>query len=240
MRIPALFYALSMAVMALPAAAQTGVWLPTQIPANGIGSWWELRADGSTIRYWGALAEAHYRFDGTYLTVIPGGDRKDRPRFRLRFDRDRMYSRADQTDAPEVEYRRVGPTVSNSPLIGQWASVAVPKTGKPAMPGMTGPTDLAAINGDSISILRSFAPRESVYAVLHGYNDSSADYDIRLENHLTGAGVHITADRPFSRLVYWGSIHTLCPEPYIHVSVAPGETFTWTLRYEFYTLNTRP
>ena len=106
--------------------------------------------------------------------------------------------------------------------------------------GMTGPTDLAAINGDSISILRSFAPRESVYAVLHGYNDSSADYDIRLENHLTGAGVHITADRPFSRLVYWGSIHTLCPEPYIHVSVAPGETFTWTLRYEFYTLNTRP
>jgi hypothetical protein len=106
--------------------------------------------------------------------------------------------------------------------------------------GTTGPTDLTAINGDSISILRPFAPRESVYAVLHGYSDASADYDIRLENHLTGAGVHITADRPFSRLVYWGSIHTLCPEPYIHVSVAPGETFTWTLRYEFYTLNTRP
>jgi hypothetical protein len=139
MRIPALFYALSMAVMALRAAAQTGVWLPAQIPANGIGSWWELRADGSTIRYWGALAEAHYRFDGTYLTVIPGGDRKDRPRFRLRFDPDRMYSRADQTDAPEVEYRRVGPAVPNSPLIGQWASVPAPKTGKPAMPGMTGP-----------------------------------------------------------------------------------------------------
>jgi hypothetical protein len=106
--------------------------------------------------------------------------------------------------------------------------------------GMTGPTDLAAIGGDSISLLRPFAPRESVYAVLHGYGDSPRDYDIRLENHLTGAGVHITADRPFSKLVYWGSIHTLCPEPYIHVSVAPGETFTWTLRYEFYTLNKRP
>jgi hypothetical protein len=106
--------------------------------------------------------------------------------------------------------------------------------------GMTGPTDLAAIGGDSISLLRPFAPRESVYAVLHGYGDSPRDYDIRLENHLTGAGVHITADKPFSKLVYWGSIHTLCPEPYIHVSVAPGETFNWTLRYEFYTLNNRP
>jgi hypothetical protein len=99
--------------------------------------------------------------------------------------------------------------------------------------------DLAAIRGDSITILRPFAPRESVYAVLHGYKDTPADYDIRLENHLTGAAVHIRADRPFSRLVYWGSVKTLCPEPYIHVSVAPGETFTWTIRYEFYTLKPR-
>jgi hypothetical protein len=105
--------------------------------------------------------------------------------------------------------------------------------------GMTGPSGLAAINGDSISILRPFVQREYVYAVLHGYGDSPSDYDIRLENHIKGVGVRITADRPISKLPYWGSIHTLCPEPYIHISVAPGETFTWTLRYEFYTLNPR-
>jgi hypothetical protein len=105
--------------------------------------------------------------------------------------------------------------------------------------GMTGPTGLAAINGDSISILRPFDNRESVYAVLHGYAGTPADYDIRLEDHLTGAGIRIRADRPLSKLVYWASIHTLCPEPYIHVSVAPGETFTWIIRYELYTLNPR-
>jgi hypothetical protein len=99
--------------------------------------------------------------------------------------------------------------------------------------------DLAAIRGDSITILRPFGTGESVYAVLHGYGDSPADYDIRLENHLTGAAVRIRADRPFSRLVYWGSVKTLCPEPFIHISVAPGETFSWTIRYEFYTLNPR-
>lgn len=97
--------------------------------------------------------------------------------------------------------------------------------------------DLAAIRGDSITILRPFGTGESVYAVLHGYGNTPADYDIRLENHVTGAAVRIRADRPFSRLVYWGSVKTLCPEPYIHISVAPGETFTWTIRYEFYTLN---
>ena len=97
--------------------------------------------------------------------------------------------------------------------------------------------DLAAIRGDSIAILRPFGVHESVYAVLHGYGDSAADYDIRLENHITGAAVRIRADRPFSKLVYWGSVKTLCPEPYIHVSVAPGETFSWTLYYDFYIVN---
>jgi hypothetical protein len=97
--------------------------------------------------------------------------------------------------------------------------------------------DLAAIRGDSISILRPFGTRESVYAVLHGYGNTAADYDIRLEDRITGAAVRIRADRPFSKLVYWGSVKTLCPEPYIHVSVAPGETFSWTLYYDFYLVN---
>jgi hypothetical protein len=103
--------------------------------------------------------------------------------------------------------------------------------------GMTGPSDLAAISGDSISILRSFVQREYVYAVLHGYGQTAGDYDIRLENRIKGVGVRIRGDRPISKLPYWGSIHTLCPEPYIHISVAPGERFTWTLHYEFYTIN---
>ncbi len=155
--------------MALPAAAQTGVWLPKQIPANGLGSWWELRADGSATREWGALAEAHYTFDGTYLTVIPGGDRKDRPRFRLRFDRDRMFSRADQPNAPEAEYRRVGPAAPNSPLIGEWASVAAPPTGKPAMPGMNHPpTDLPSF--------RTFTS-DGLYQVRVVYNTRQGHWD---------------------------------------------------------------
>jgi hypothetical protein len=97
--------------------------------------------------------------------------------------------------------------------------------------------ELAVIRGDSISIVRSFGPRESVYAVLHGYGATASDYDIRLENHITGAAVRIHTDRPLSKLVFWGSVKTLCPEPYIHVSVAPGASFTWTLYYDFYTVN---
>jgi len=94
--------------------------------------------------------------------------------------------------------------------------------------------DLTAIRGDSIVLLRQLADRESVYAVLHGYGGQPNDYDIRLENHVTGAGLRITCDRPLSKLVYWGSPKALCPEPYIRVKVQPGETFTWRILYEFY------
>jgi hypothetical protein len=96
--------------------------------------------------------------------------------------------------------------------------------------------ELAAIQGNSIVLLRQLAGGESVYAVLHGYGDQSRDYDIRLENHNTGAGLRITSDRPLSKLVYWGSPKTLCPEPYIRVTVQPGEIFSWRIAYEFYTL----
>jgi hypothetical protein len=97
--------------------------------------------------------------------------------------------------------------------------------------------DLAAIAGDSIAVLRSFKGHESVYAVLHGYDNSAANYDIRLEDHTSSAAVRITADKPLGKMVFWGSLKVLCPEPYIHISVPPGETFTWTFHYTFYTLN---
>jgi len=97
--------------------------------------------------------------------------------------------------------------------------------------------DLAVIRGDSISILRRLKINESMYAILHGYGPMASDYDIRLENHITGAAVRIRADRPLSKLIYWGSVKTLCPEPYIHVNVEPGRTLSWTLYYDLYTVN---
>lgn len=107
-----------------------------------------------------------------------------------------------------------------------------------ASEGARGFGELAAIQGNSIVLLRQLADGESIYAVLHGYGGESSDYDIRLENHNTGAGLRIRSDRPLSKLVCWGSVKTLCPEPYIHVKAEPGKTFTWRITYDFY--STKP
>ena len=103
----------------------------------------------------------------------------------------------------------------------------------PDTSGSRGPRNLTAISGDSIVVLRRFVGRESVFAVLRGFDSTAADYDILLQNPITGASVHVRGDRPLSRLVYWGYHNTLCPEPYIHIRVEPGQSFTWTLSYTF-------
>ncbi len=73
------------------------------------------------------------------------------------------------------------------------------------------------------------------YRSLTGFSESAKDYDIKIENHKTGAAVRITGDRPLSKIVFWSAPRTVCPEPYIHLMIQPGETVTWKINYQFYT-----
>ena len=87
---------------------------------------------------------------------------------------------------------------------------------------------IADIGDSAISFIKNPEGKEQVYAVLEGYGA----YDIK--EHNKTCGVHITCDRPLSRMVFWGSARTATPEPYIQVDVPPGKTFGWTIDYVFY------
>jgi len=100
----------------------------------------------------------------------------------------------------------------------------------------TAESPLAIINGQQIEYLRELQPRETVsFGEIRGYSNSIKDYDFRIENRKTGAGVKITGNRSISKIIYWSSATTQCPEPYIDISIQPGETFSWTITYDFYT-----
>jgi hypothetical protein len=72
------------------------------------------------------------------------------------------------------------------------------------------------------------------YRSLQGYGNTAKDYDISIENYKTGAAVRITGDQPLSKLAFWSAPKTVCPEPFIHISIKPGETFKWNIYYQFY------
>lgn len=96
--------------------------------------------------------------------------------------------------------------------------------------------DLAMIVGDKITFVNELKEKQYVFYGLNGFGNSHKDYDIRIENQKTKAGVRITSDRPLSKLAFWSSNKTLSPEPYTQINIEPGETFHWDIIYEFYIL----
>ena len=95
---------------------------------------------------------------------------------------------------------------------------------------------LTNINGQQIEFISELSQRQTVFwEELQGHSKSVKDYDFRIENKKTGAGVRITGDRPVSKIVFWSSATTQCPEPYIDINVEPGKAFSWTITYDFYT-----
>lgn len=96
---------------------------------------------------------------------------------------------------------------------------------------------LGKIQDNQIIFLKELSQNDHLfYQSLTGFSDSAKDYDIKIENHKTGAAVRITSDQPLFKIVFWSAQTTLCPEPYIHVKVNPGEEFSWKIFYEFYTV----
>ena len=95
---------------------------------------------------------------------------------------------------------------------------------------------LARVDSNRIIYIRKLSKGESVYSAgLEGFGKSPEHYDIKIENLKTGAGVRIRSDSSLEKLVFWSSSTTYCPEPYIKLSIEPGQAVTWKIFYEFYT-----
>jgi len=93
----------------------------------------------------------------------------------------------------------------------------------------------AEIRASSSSTCGNWPRGEFVFSPA-GLWKSAQDYDIRIENRKTGAGVRIQGDRPLSDLLFWSVRTTLCPEPYITLKVDPGQESSWVITYTFYTV----
>jgi hypothetical protein len=99
-----------------------------------------------------------------------------------------------------------------------------------------GTGNFGKIEGNEISYQKDLLQNQHLqYLSIQGFGATSKDYDIRVEDHRTGAAVRITSDQPLSRLAFWSTSVTLCPEPYIAIKVNPGDTYRWKIFYEFYT-----
>jgi hypothetical protein len=94
---------------------------------------------------------------------------------------------------------------------------------------------LASPQGNKLVYSKVLEGSECYQASFTGFGADAKDNDIRIENKKVGAGVHITGDRPLTRLGYWSIRTVVAPEPYIDLNIEPGQQFAWTYTYDYYT-----
>lgn len=94
---------------------------------------------------------------------------------------------------------------------------------------------LAEVDEHSLTYLDTPPAGESVRMDLSGFGNSAEDYDFHAFHQDLGAGVRITGDQPMSQAVLWSVAPVMSVEPFVAMSLAPGQSHSWSYRYEFYT-----
>jgi hypothetical protein len=94
----------------------------------------------------------------------------------------------------------------------------------------------AEVRGQEIVFPHILEGKNGVFSELGGAQEQKKDYDLRIENLKTGAGVHITSDQVLDHINFWAISTVAAAEPYIHLHIAPGTEAHWMIRYDFYTL----
>tara|TARA_B100000809_G_scaffold141837_1_gene139395 strand:+ start:26878 stop:27861 length:984 start_codon:yes stop_codon:yes gene_type:complete len=121
--------------------------------------------------------------------------------------------------------------------IGKGYVVKFPYTIEPKG-SIIGIDEFAKISTNKIEFIETIPDGKKVYIQsVGGFDPESKHYEFSIENRNTGAGVKVVGNKPLTKLVFWSSTKTLCPEPYFNIEAKPGETIYWDITYTFYNLN---
>jgi hypothetical protein len=95
---------------------------------------------------------------------------------------------------------------------------------------------LGEIRGKELTFPKNLQGSDTFYTELAGFGKQPADYEIRVENRKSGAGVLIRGDRPLVNLGVWAVRTVVAPEPYVEIEAASGAEARWKYTYQFYTI----
>lgn len=97
---------------------------------------------------------------------------------------------------------------------------------------------LAKADGNAIRFLAPVPAGTTVESRITGFGDSAGNYDFTISDSRTGLGQRIRGDRPLESLNFWSVNRALGWEPYVAISLQPGQTMRWRYRYDFFATDT--
>ena len=96
--------------------------------------------------------------------------------------------------------------------------------------------ELAAIEGNKVVYKKTLAGEDVVSFPITGFGETASDHEIRVENRALKAGVSMRGDKPLKSVSLWSIRSNISVEPFVAVSVAPGNEFRWTSSYRYYSI----
>ena len=103
----------------------------------------------------------------------------------------------------------------------------------PVTPDKAPAPALVKITGHRIAYRRPLAGNEVVSFLVQGFGSHVSDYDIRVDDAKTGAGVRMVGDNPLVKLNVWSIRTAMAVEPYIAIDLLPGASKRWTYTYTY-------
>jgi len=94
--------------------------------------------------------------------------------------------------------------------------------------------DLVKLDGKIIRYITPIPPGVTTISLMNGFGDRASDYDFTVTNTRTGFGQRIRGDQPIAKINMWSINTTYSLEPYIAISLKPGESKRWTYTYDFF------
>jgi hypothetical protein len=92
----------------------------------------------------------------------------------------------------------------------------------------------AGIAGDAVYGLRPMPGGVAFFGEVGGHFSTVDHHVARIENLRTGAGLTMSGDLPVERWSVFATSLTFCVEPFVRITVQPGETKSWSTRYRFH------
>ena len=93
--------------------------------------------------------------------------------------------------------------------------------------------EFGSVEGNVIRYNRVLEDKEIFRVDMGGYGNTASDYDFLIQNKKLDASVRIQGDRPLDRAALWSINAALSVEPFIALSIEPGQQTDWKYTYTF-------
>lgn len=91
---------------------------------------------------------------------------------------------------------------------------------------------IASVSAKLLSFTRELREGESIFTQFVEHDLPASANGFVVMHEPTGVGLRVSGTAQLARYHFWATDRVACPEPFVQVSVEPGETFRWRDSYE--------